>query len=144
MQEPLTSLRSKTWRKGCWPDVWRKRQDRGTVTFWDALLFSGPAPPSDMTATYHAGLPSWVKNSSSLFYLPFLGACIHKTQAENLSLHLACMKLGPLPTRNLRLFFTNLRIENPELWGRRAWVNPSPPWDSDAFPMLPAKTLSRQ
>lgn len=86
------------------------------MRFWDVLLFSGPVLPSDMTATYHAGLPSWDKKSSSLFYLIFLGACTQRTQAENLSLHLACMKTGLLLTRNPHLFFTNLRIENPGLW----------------------------
>lgn len=142
MQEPLTSLQ-RHGGKGAGQHAWsmesktRLRQD-------EVLLLSGPAPPNAMSSTCHAGLTSWVKKSSSLFYLLFLGACTHRTQAENLSLHLACMKPGLLPTRNLHLFFTNLRLENPELWGRRAWVNPGPPWDGDAFSMLPAEILSRQ
>lgn len=97
--------------------------------------------PCDMTATYYAGLPSWNKKSSSPFYLLFLETCTHRTQAvSSLGLH----ENRTTSHQESALVLHKSKDRKPRAVGRRAWVNPGLPWDSDAFSMLPAETLSRQ
>lgn len=64
-----------------------------------------------MTATCHAGPPSWVKNSEFPLDSLFLVGGGMYTEDTGWRV-LACMKLGPTPTRNLYVVLINQRIEN--------------------------------
>lgn len=110
----------------------------------DAEVLPGPAPTSNMTATCHAGPPSWVKNSGSLLYLFFLVVGENECTGYRLKSgsYLTCMKLGPTPTNNLHLVLINRRIENSREGRWESFGQPLPSLGYRGSAILPTDSQS--